>query len=113
MKDIQRLRHHIDRIDVVHPSDLSIVERIRPSLQRWRLIDRYVMSPLRMLIPQTGELGETIESMVSGKSAVTIDDGSEQGQVVRYDILRPVLSCATFITVMLGLSCLFFATRDF
>ena len=105
--------HHIDRIDVVDPSDLSIVEQIRPSLQRWRLIDRYVMSPLRMLIPQTGELGETIESMVSGKSAVTIDDGSEQGQVVRYDILRPVLSCATFITVMLGLSCLFFATRDF
>ena len=51
--------------------------------------------------------------MVSGKSAVTVDDGSEQGQVVRYDILRPVLSCATFITVMLGLSCLFFATRDF
>ena len=42
--------------------------------------------------------------MVSGKAAVTIDDGSEQGQVVRYDILRPVLSCATFIAVMLGLA---------
>jgi hypothetical protein len=105
--------HHIDRVDVIDASDFSTVKQIRPSLQRWRLIDRYVISPLRMLVPQTGELGETIESMVSGKSAVTIDDGSEQGQVVRYDILRPVLSCAAFITVMLGLSCLFFATRDF
>jgi hypothetical protein len=105
--------HHIDRVDVIDASDFSSVKQFRPSLQRWRLIDRYVISPLRMLIPQTGELGETIESMVSGKSAVTVDDGSEQGQVVRYDILRPVLSCATFITVMLGLSCLFFATRDF
>jgi hypothetical protein len=71
------------------------------------------MFPLRLLVPPTGELGETIEAMVSGKSAVTINDGSEQGQLVRYDILRPVVSCAVFITVMLGISCLFFATRDF
>ena len=51
--------------------------------------------------------------MVSGKSAVTIDDGSEQGQMIRYDILRPVVSCALFIAVMLTLSCVFFVTRDF
>lgn len=105
--------HHVDRIDVLDPDDLAVLERIRPSVAGWRLVDRYAMTPLRILIPQTGELGETIESMVSGKAAVTIDDGSEQGQLVRYDILRPVVSCALFITVMLTTSCLFFATRDF
>jgi hypothetical protein len=105
--------HHIDRVDVLDAATLSAVERIRPSLASWRLVDRYVMSPLRLLIPQTGELGETIESMVSGKSAVTIDDGTETGQIVRYDVLRPVISCALFITVILSISCVFFATRDF
>ncbi len=105
--------HHIDRVDVLDAATLSVQERIHPSLASWRLVDRYVMSPLRLLIPQTGELGETIESMVSGKSSVTIDDGTETGQTVRYDILRPVISCALFITVMLTVSCLFFATRDF
>ena len=105
--------HHIDRVDILDAATLSVQDRIRPSLAGWRLVDRYVMSPLRLLTPQTGELGETIEAMVSGKSAVTIEDGTETGQVIRYDVLRPVISCALFITVMLTASCLFFATRDF
>jgi hypothetical protein len=105
--------HHIDRVEVMDPQDFRVVEQIKPSLNGWRLVDRYVISPLRLLIPQTGELGETIEAMVSGKSALTIENGSEQGEVVRYDIVRPVLSCALFIAVMLTVSCLYFATRDF
>ena len=76
-------------------------------------MDRYVITPLRLVIPQTGELGETIAAMVSGKSAMSFDDGSGDEELVRYDIVRPVASCATFIVVMLMVSCVYFSTRDF
>lgn len=109
------LVHHIDQIDVLDSNDLSVTERIRPALARWRLIDRYMISPLRMIIPQTGELGETIASMVSGKSAVSFQagPGTEDEEIHRYNIIRPVTSCATFIVVMMVIGCVYFSTRDF
>jgi hypothetical protein len=107
--------HHIDQIDVLDAADLSVRERIRPNLARWRLVDRYVISPLRMIIPQTGELGETTAAMVSGKSAIAFQSGggSEDEELHRYNIVRPVASCATFIAVMLTIGCVYFSTRDF
>jgi hypothetical protein len=105
--------HHTDQIDVFDVSDLSVTERIRPSLAKWRWVDRYVITPLRTLIPPTGSLGETIAAMVSGKSAVFFDDGSEEEELVRYNIVKPVVSCAAFIVVMLTIGCVYFATRDF
>ncbi|MGI9472802.1 MAG: ABC transporter permease [Rubripirellula sp.] len=107
------LAHHVDRIDVLDPSDFSVQKQIRPSLKRWRLIDKFVISPLRFVVPQTGELGETIAAMVSGKSAISFDDGSGEEELQRYNIARPVASCAIFVCVMLTIGCLYFSTRDF
>ncbi len=105
--------HHIDQIDVVSAEDLSVKQTIRPSLARWRMVDYYGISPLRMIIPQTGELGETIASIVSGKSAIAFTNPNGEEELVRYHILRPVLSCTLFIFVMLSISCVYFVTRDF
>ncbi len=105
--------HHIDQIDVLDCESLAVKRQIRPNLSRWRLVDRYIMAPLRMIVPQTGELGETIASLISGKSGVAIPGGVDEGEVVRYDIFRPVVSCSTFIVAMLTVACVYFSTRDF
>lgn len=67
------------------------------------------------MIPQTGELGETVAAIVSGETTMSIDQGgaSEEPQIIRYRILRPVVSCSMFIAVMLTIGCVYFATRDF
>lgn len=106
--------HDVDRIDLLRARDLRIQKKIRPSLQRWRLIDRYVITPLRTLTPQTGELGETVAAIVSGQSTVALDpSATDQDNVVRYHIARPVLGCAAFMVVMLTIGCVHFARRDF
>lgn len=105
--------HHTDQVDMLNADDLSKQSEITPSLSVWRRVDKYLISPLRFVIPQTGELGETIGSIVSGKSAITVRDASGQEQVVRYDILRPVFSCSLFIGVMLMINCIYFGTRDY
>jgi hypothetical protein len=105
--------HHTDQVEVLDVSDLAVKESIRPSLAKWRLVDRYVITPLRTVIPPTGALGETIAAMVSGKSGVLFDDGSEEEELVRYNVVQPVISCAAFIAVMLTIGCVYFATRDF
>jgi hypothetical protein len=107
------IAHRIDQIDLLDRTSLEVKRQIRPSLTRWRLVDLYFMSPLRMIVPQTGELGETIASLISGKSGVAIPGGPNEGEVVRYDIFRPVVSCSTFIVVMLTIGCVYFSTRDF
>ncbi len=105
--------HHIDQLDLRDSKTLQSERRIRPELSRWRLIDRYLVTPLRTLTPQTGELGETIAAMVSGKSAVSINDGGEEKELVRYNVVRPVLSCAGFIAFMLTIGCVYFTRSDF
>lgn len=104
--------HNIDRVDVLDANSYAVVEQIRPSLGSWRFIDRYVIGPLRLLIPQTGELGQTVSAIISGETSVAIDQGGED-EIVRYQIARPVLSCAGFIAVMLLISCVYFARSDF
>ncbi len=105
--------HHIDQVDLLDAKSLETKQQIRPSLARWRLVDKYVMSPLRIIVPQTGELGETIASLISGKSGVAIPGGPDQGEIIKYDIYRPVISCSAFIVVMLTIGCVYFSTRDF
>ena len=106
--------HHVDRIDRLDPDRLTLSETVRPQLSGWRLLDRYLVSPLRVIVPPTGELGQTVTAIISGKSGVTIrEGGAAEEERVRYRILRPVLSCAGFIAVMLTLGCIYFSRRDF
>lgn len=105
--------HHTDQVDLFDAADLSKQGVISPSLGVWRSVDKYIIGPLRFVIPQTGELGETIGSIVSGKSAMTVRDASGEEQIVRYDIVRPVFSCSLFIGIMLLVNCIYFGTRDY
>ena len=105
--------HNVDSIDTYDLTEMKLMKRRSPSLSSWRFLDAYVISPLRFIVPQTGELGETIEAIISGESAKTILDGPDAGEIDRYQLLRPVMSCAMFILVMLITSCYYFATRDF
>ena len=107
------LAHHTDQLDLLNAQDLSVQGTIRPTLGAWRRVDKYLIGPLRIIIPQTGELGETISSMVSGKSAITFSDSGGEEYVERYNIVRPVVSCTLFITIMLMINCIYFKTRDF
>ena len=112
-QDLIYLAHHTDQVDLLDSGDLSIQGQIRPSLGVWRRVDKYLIGPLRFVIPQTGELGDTISSIVSGKSAVMLRGPSGEERIERYDILRPVFSCALFIVVMLTINCVYFGTRDY
>lgn len=106
--------HHVDRIDRLDPDRLTLAQTVRPQLSGWRLLDRYLVSPLRVIVPPTGELGQTVTAIISGKSGVTIrESGAAEEERVRYRVLRPVLSCASFIAVMLALGCIYFSRRDF
>jgi len=113
VKNLAYFVHHVDQVDVVDLKSFERLERRTPQLSGWRLLEKYLISPARFITPQTGELGETIEAIISGKSAKTILDGPSAGEVVRYQLFRPILSCASFTILMLVVSCLYFSRRDF
>ena len=104
----------VDRLVRIDPATADRVDAVRPSLSTWRKIDRYLMSPLRFVVPQTGEFGNVIASAISGEDAVVIEDASGDGPAVsRYDFVRPIVSCGGFILVMMLFNTVYFATRDF
>ncbi len=111
--------HRVDAIRVIQmPSANAASHRIvadyHPSPGAWRLVDRYLITPLRYLTPQTGELGETIASVVSGQSSVSIAVEREgTGGIQQYNVWRPVITCAVFMVVILLVSCLYFTRADF
>lgn len=113
------IAHHIDSIDWVKDEDggvgdLTVRRTVRPSVSSWRSVDRYVITPLRTVTPQTGELSQTVAALVSGKSSFAIGGGADDDQeMIQLKIARPVISCGVFMAVMLALSCISFARRDF
>lgn len=112
-KKIAYVVHHVDQVDVINLNSFELIERQTPQLSGWRLVEKYLISPARFVTPQTGELGETIEAIVSGKSAMTVLDGPSAGEVIRYKLFRPIVSCTCFTIVVLVSSCLYFSRRDF
>ena len=105
--------HQVDRVSSVDLITQVVAERLRPKLAGWRLVDKYMMTPLRTVTPQTGELSETIASIVSGESTMQFPMDTENTQVERYNIWRPVITCAAFIFVMLSVGCIYFSKADF
>jgi ABC-type transport system involved in multi-copper enzyme maturation permease subunit len=113
------IAHHIDAIDFVRFREdgsgvPETIRTVRPSLASWRSVDRYLITPLRTVTPQTGELSQTVAALVGGESSFAIGRGQQEEQeVIQLKIARPVLSCGAFIAFMLTLSCLYFSRRDF
>jgi hypothetical protein len=115
--------HHVDRVSAWQLTGAESTAgwsrrpavTIRPSIGGWRMVDRFLVTPLRTVTPQTGELGETIATIVSGESSMQLPfaGGGEEAIVQRYNVWRPVLTCGGFVAVMLLLGCVYFARTDF
>lgn len=114
--------HKIDQIAVWDFADVGSgklparpTREIRPSISGWRMVEHYVVTPLRTITPQTGELGETIASIVSGEDSLQLPFASagEPAIIERYNVWRPVLTCGGFIAVMLLIGCIYFSRTDF
>ncbi|MFG0266978.1 MAG: ABC transporter permease [Rhodopirellula sp. JB055] len=111
--------HDVDRISefqVDNPDspDLTLIRNVEPERSFWRRVDRYGIGLLELLTPQVLALGDTTAGMVSGKKAFILGGGDmETGEVVRYGIATPIISCGVFVVVMMLLSCVYFARSDF
>lgn len=115
--------HHIDRVSAWElvargtsevRSEHHHVLTYRPALRGWRWVDRYLVTPLRFVTPQTAELGETIATIVSGESTMQLPLASAgETTVQRYHVWRPVMTCGAFIVLMLAVGCAYFARTDF
>jgi hypothetical protein len=118
------IAHHVDRVSAWELAKESEggpklgnrhVITYRPAVGGWRLVDRYLITPLRFITPQTGEVGETIASIVSGENALQVPfvAAGVEPVIHRYNVWRPVLTCGGFILVMLTVGCVYFSRTDF
>ena len=108
------LAHRVDTVVELDPDSFEPLRRYAPSLKVWRMVERYVVAPLRFVIPQTGELGSVIASAISGESAAVIGDPADsETPLARYHLARPLLSCSGFIIAMMMINVWYFRKQDF
>lgn len=106
------IAHHIDSLTAVDPKSGEIKQALSPQRDIWRTVDAWVVTPLRNILPQTGELGETVIALICGRSDVEIVSGNEV-QRESLNIVRPLATCGGFTFVMLLLGCLYVYRQDF
>ncbi len=106
------IAHHIDSLTAVDPNSGEIQEALSPQRDIWRTVDAWVVTPLRNILPQTSELGETVIALICGRSDVEIVSGNEV-QRESLNIVRPLATCGGFTFVMLLLGCLYVYRQDF
>ena len=105
--------YDVDRLAMINLDKANVARRIRASVSGWRLFDRYAMTPIRTVTPQTSELGDTIATIVSGESTLQLPFAPADSSPQRYQFWRPVYTCTGFIVVMLAVGCIYFARTDF
>lgn len=112
--------HHVDALsvfkiaEVLDDASASPSQSWAPDISFWRMVHRYVIGTIQTVTPQVLELGETTASMVSGEGAFVMQrNESSPAEVVRYQTKGPLVSCLSFILIMLTLSCVYFAKSDF
>src|SRR5690606_35169308 len=106
------IAHHIDRLAAIDPDSAQVSERRSPERSWWRRIDAWVMTPLRVVVPQTGEIGETVVAVITGSSSLDLEMPG-QPRRIQLDIARPLATCAAFTTLMLLAGCWYIQRQDF
>jgi hypothetical protein len=82
-------------------------------------IYRYALHPIYTVFPKPGELNQTVmyllTSQDSAPGAIRIDEGPPNAapQSVRLNVWGPIWSNLAFLAVVLALSCVYVARKDF
>lgn len=106
------LAHDIDRLTAFDTNQQKPVQQLTPARDFWRTIDAWLISPLRFVLPQTGEVSEVVVTLITGSKNLEIEMGNET-QRVQLNVVRPLATCLGFTTVMLLLGCYYVYRQDF
>lgn len=107
---------YTSRISVYDP-ELKLTERYAPTLNYLQWIYYYIIRPAYTLLPKPGELGKTLQYLLTGKE--TADTGDQQsGDAVtamqaRLNPWAPVWSGVLFMVVVLGATCVYFERQEY
>lgn len=106
------IAHNIDRLIATDVSTASDSKTVVPERDLWRNLYAWLITPLRTITPQTGEVGEIVIAAICGRSNVEIlvGDRVEREQL---SIIRPLATCGGFAACMLLLGCLYVYRQDF
>jgi hypothetical protein len=106
------IAHDIDRLTAIDIEQLTTAQSLAPARDFWRSIDALLISPLRFVLPQTGEVSEVIVTLITGSQNLEIEMGNET-QRVQLNVVRPLATCLGFTAVMLLLGCYYVYRQDF
>ena len=96
-------------------TEFKVVRRFASTRSMSENLYHYLLNPLHNVLPKPGELTETLQFVVSGKSTVPSDAGQTDLQTARktLDPWNPVWSGALFLVVVLGIGCVYMQMAEF
>lgn len=105
------LAHDIDQVTAIDMNGDS-TSQVTPERDLWRNLYAWVVTPLRNIMPQTGEVGEIVIAAICGRSNIEllVGDRVERQQL---SVIRPLATCGGFAACMLLLGCFYVYRQDF
>lgn len=105
------------RVTSYDTSSWSVADRKTPTPSLVESIHRYVLVPLYTIFPKPGDLDDTVDYLLSGKTTVMSDDARQRNDLTaaqtKLDPWGPVWSSALFMAVTLALGCLYLERQEF
>jgi ABC-type transport system involved in multi-copper enzyme maturation permease subunit len=108
--------YHGQRLVAYAPhNNWSILKELTPEESTLSLINRYILGPLQLSLPKTGETWNLVNSLLTDEQTViTANRGlALSGPRTPVDLWTPVLSHAIWTVVLLGIGCIYIQRRDF
>jgi hypothetical protein len=94
---------------------LQLQRRYDPGLGTLMALYRYGLVPLYTVFPKPGEMDQTFQYLLSGKTTASVEDGDDDltSAQTRIDPWEPLWSSAAFTLVVLLIACLYIEYQDF
>lgn len=105
----------LTRITEYQPDSFEQIRQVEGETSTWEYVYRFVIVPLHTVLPKPGDLDYLITWLFTDEQSETIPENEENLAAERevYDLWEPVWENLAFLVVMLTLTCVYIARRDF
>lgn len=100
-----------------YDADGKLVRRTSPTLNYFQWIYYYIVRPAYWTLPKPGELGKTLQYLLTGKETAATGDNQSGDEVTavqaKLNPWAPVWSGLVFIVVVLTATCVYFERQEY
>jgi hypothetical protein len=102
------------RVTEYRPDSFAVERRFEPDSEMLELVYRYGVDPLYLILPKPAELDNVVSYLLTRQETAPMGEETDlRTDRVLIDVWSPIWSNLAFLTVVLGIGCVYIWRKDF